>query len=138
VIIVDEPTVGLDPRERLRLRNLLTELARGRVVLFSTHVVEDVAVACERVLVLARGRLLFDGPTAELHRTAEGRVWELSVPAGRQPELPAGARVASRSAQDAHDRLRILADAAPHPEARPAQPSLEEAYLALLGDGAQA
>jgi len=60
VIIVDEPTVGLDPRERIRFRNLLSKLAEGRVVLFSTHVVEDVSVACERVLVLAGGRLVFD------------------------------------------------------------------------------
>ena len=55
VIIVDEPTVGLDPRERIRFRNLLASLSKTRVVLFSTHVVEDVAVACDRVIVLARG-----------------------------------------------------------------------------------
>ncbi len=59
--IVDEPTVGLDPRERIRFRNLLARLAKGRVVLLSTHVVEDVAVACERVIVMARGSVVFNG-----------------------------------------------------------------------------
>jgi ABC-type multidrug transport system ATPase subunit len=135
VIIVDEPTVGLDPRERLRFRNLLAELARGRVVLFSTHVVEDVAVACERVLVLARGRLLFDGRTADLHRAAEGRVWELRVDGDSEPVLAEPARVASRSSDEGRDRLRILSPVPPHPEARPVEPTLEEAYLALLGEG---
>jgi multidrug efflux pump subunit AcrB/ABC-type multidrug transport system ATPase subunit len=135
VIIVDEPTVGLDPRERLRFRNLLAELARGRVVLFSTHVVEDVAVACERVLVLARGRLLFDGKTADLNRTAEGRVWQLDVASGSDPALSESARIASRSAHDGREQLRILSAAPPHPEARAAEPTLEEAYLALIGEG---
>jgi len=135
VIIVDEPTVGLDPRERLRFRNLLAELARGRVVLFSTHVVEDVAVACERVLVLARGQLLFDGKTADLNRTAEGQIWQLDVDREAEPDLATPARVASRSVQDGRDRLRILSPVRPHPRAEPARPTLEEAYLALIGEG---
>ncbi len=82
VIIVDEPTVGLDPRERIRFRNLLARLAEGRVVLFSTHVVEDVAVACKRVIVLARGEIVFDGePTGLRHMTS--RVWEAQLGPGR-------------------------------------------------------
>ena len=71
VIIVDEPTVGLDPRERIRFRNLLSRLAQGRIVLFSTHVVEDVAVACERVIVVTGGRIAFDGTPHELALSAE-------------------------------------------------------------------
>ena len=60
LLIADEPTSGLDPEERVRFRNLLSDLAQGRIVLFSTHVVEDVAVACPRVLVMAGGRVVFD------------------------------------------------------------------------------
>ena len=81
VIIVDEPTVGLDPRERIRFRNLLARLASERIVLFSTHVVEDVAVACQRVLVLAHGRLVFDGEPSALSSAALGKVWEVTRPA---------------------------------------------------------
>ena len=90
VIIVDEPTVGLDPRERIRFRNLLSRLARDRIVLFSTHVVEDVEVACQRVLVLARGRLLFDGEPGALADTASGRVWELRTGPRLSPISPRG------------------------------------------------
>ena len=83
VIIVDEPTVGLDPRERIRFRNLLRRLAEDRIVLFSTHVVEDVAVACERVL--ARGRLVFDGHPETLSQAMR----PLTVAAVQQPQLAA-------------------------------------------------
>jgi ABC-type multidrug transport system ATPase subunit len=84
VIIVDEPTVGLDPRERIRFRNLLGRLAEGRIVFFSTHVVEDAAVACERVIVLARGRVAFDGLPLGLSEQARGKVWEVVLAPGER------------------------------------------------------
>lgn len=90
IIIVDEPTVGLDPRERIRFRNLLSRLARDRIVLFSTHVVEDVAVACDRVLVIDKGELVFDGPTADLNHEANGCVWETRTRTDEAPDLPHG------------------------------------------------
>src|SRR5690606_13441975 len=89
IIIVDEPTVGLDPRERIRFRNLLSRLAEGRVVLFSTHVVEDVAVACERVIVMSRGRIVYDGAPADLAKLADGRTWEIRLRADETVELSA-------------------------------------------------
>ncbi|RZO75494.1 MAG: ATP-binding cassette domain-containing protein, partial [OM182 bacterium] len=88
VIIVDEPTVGLDPRERIRLRNLLSKLARDRIVLISTHVVEDVAAACERVIVIAKGELVFDGGTEELAHRATAKVWEVRTQQGIKPIIP--------------------------------------------------
>ncbi len=137
VIIVDEPTVGLDPRERIRFRNLLSGLAKGRVVLFSTHVVEDVAVACERVIVLARGQLVFDGPPAELTEAARGQVWELAVANDELSTLPEGARIADQVPEgEGRSRLRVLHAEAPHSQARPAEPSLEEGYLMLVGEKA--
>jgi multidrug efflux pump subunit AcrB/ABC-type multidrug transport system ATPase subunit len=133
VIIVDEPTVGLDPRERIRFRNLLGRLARDRIVLFSTHVVEDVAVACERVLVLARGRLMFDGEPRALADVARGRVWELRTTADAALELPAGAIAAEATpAADGTAVHRVLADAPPDESARPLDASLEDGYLWLL------
>ena len=133
VIIVDEPTVGLDPRERIRFRNLLSRLARGRVVLFSTHVVEDVAVACERVLVMRRGEVVFDGEPAALADHARGRVWSLRV--GPEEERMLGGRMVDRvPSDDGTARLRVLAEDRPHPSAEPLDPTLEDGYLVLVGE----
>ena len=133
IIVVDEPTVGLDPRERVRFRNLLSRLAKDRIVLFSTHVVEDVAVACERVLVLTRGRMVFDGQPAELSREAEGRVWSWRTADGDEaPELPDGAVLADRKPEpDGASSLRVLAADRPDDRARPVEPTLEDGYLWL-------
>jgi ABC-type multidrug transport system ATPase subunit len=138
IIIVDEPTVGLDPRERIRFRNLLARLAEGRVVLFSTHVIEDVAVACERVIVLAGGRLVFDGSPADLALEARGQVWELETDDDERPELPAGAQIVDQvPLPGGGSRLRILHAATPHADAAPAEPSLEEGYLRLVERGGE-
>lgn len=133
IIVVDEPTVGLDPRERVRFRNLLSRLAKDRIVLFSTHVVEDVAVACERVLVLTRGRMVFDGQPAELSREAEGRVWSWRTADGDEaPELPDGAVLADRKPEpDGASSLRVLAADRPDDRAQPVEPTLEDGYLWL-------
>ncbi len=134
VIVVDEPTVGLDPRERIRFRNLLSRLAEGRVVLFSTHVVEDVEVACERVVVLSRGRLVFDGTPEGLARRAEGQVWEVRIAAGDVSALPEEARVVDEIPEgDDIARARVLCARMPLAGARPLPPSLEDGYLLLTG-----
>jgi len=133
IIVVDEPTVGLDPRERVRFRNLLSRLAKDRIVLFSTHVVEDVAVACDRVLVLSRGRMVFDGHPAALSREAEGRVWSWRTADEEEvPELPDGAMLADRKPEpDGTSSLRVLAADRPDERAAPAEPTLEDGYLWL-------
>jgi multidrug efflux pump subunit AcrB/ABC-type multidrug transport system ATPase subunit len=134
VIIVDEPTVGLDPRERIRFRNLLARLAEGRVVLFSTHVVEDVAVACERVIVLARGAVVFDGEPARLATAATGNVWEAKITPEQESELSEGSLVVDHVPEaDGRSRLRIICHGSPHHQARAIEPSLEDGYLVLVG-----
>ncbi len=136
VIIVDEPTVGLDPRERIRFRNLLSRLAEGRVVLFSTHVVEDVAVACPRVIVLSRGRMVFDGPPAELAEQAAGGVWTVTLSAEEETRLPDDASVVDHVPQpDGRARMRVICPHRPHETAQPATPSLEDGYLMLTFTG---
>ncbi|MBP7147435.1 MAG: efflux RND transporter permease subunit [Acidobacteria bacterium] len=134
VIIVDEPTVGLDPRERIRFRNLLGRLAEGRVVLFSTHVVEDVAVACERVLVLSRGRLVFDGPPEGLARFGEGHAWSVRLAPGEA--VPPDALVVDQVPEaDGTARARVLCARRPLDSAEPIAPTLEDGYLTLVGAG---
>jgi ABC-2 type transport system ATP-binding protein len=136
VIIVDEPTVGLDPRERIRFRNLLSRLAAGRVVLFSTHVVEDVAVACERVIVITQGRMVYDGEPMALAETAVGRVWEVRLPAEEEGTLPDGVLVVDQVPEAGGiSRSRVLSRTKPHHSAVPIEPSLEDGYLWLVGDG---
>jgi ABC-type multidrug transport system ATPase subunit len=138
IIIVDEPTVGLDPRERIRFRNLLSQLAEGRVVLFSTHVVEDVAVACPRVIVMSGGRIVFDGPPERLAVEAQGRVWEIDLVAG-DTELPAGAMLVDQVPREGgRVHTRVLAAERPRAEAVPASPTLEDGYLWLVGAGGPA
>jgi ABC-2 type transport system ATP-binding protein len=135
IIIVDEPTVGLDPRERIRFRNLLSRLAEGRVVLFSTHVVEDVEVACERVIVLARGRVVFDGLPADLALEARGKVWVTHLEPGDEGSLAQGAMVVDQVPEASGTvRTRVLHASAPHAAAEAASPTLEDGYLWLVGE----
>ncbi len=128
LLIVDEPTAGLDPEERIRFRSLITDVAESTAVLLSTHIVEDVEATCPRLVVIARGQLLFDGPPAELLRAAAGRLWQ--VPAG--VPLPEGAaEVAFRS--DHHGAVeRVVWSPEPVPGAQPRPATLEEAYGAWL------
>jgi ABC-type multidrug transport system ATPase subunit len=136
IIIVDEPTVGLDPRERIRFRNLLAKLAEGRVVLFSTHVVEDVAVSCQRVVVMGQGRIVYDGSPDQLAKLAEGRTWELRLAAGAHFELSDSCKVVDRGPEaGGGSRMRILSAASPHSDATSVEPGIEDGYLQLMNRG---
>lgn len=133
IIIVDEPTVGLDPRERIRFRNLLSRLAESRIVLFSTHVVEDVAISCDRVLVIAKSRLRFDGSPTELAQRAIDKVWEVEHLETTKFELPEGAMLAEESPTPSGGKLRrIVAAVAPSTDAKATIPRPEDGYLWLL------
>jgi len=127
LLIVDEPTAGLDPEERIRFRTLLSQFAGRRTVLLSTHIVDDIAQTCREVAVLAGGRLIFRGTVDELTRRAEGRVW--SVVTDGPP--PTEGTVVSALPHEDGMRYRIVAHAAPSPRARPVEPGLEDGYLAV-------
>jgi ABC-type multidrug transport system ATPase subunit len=128
LLIVDEPTVGLDPQERIRVRTLLAGLASSRTVLLSTHIVEDVAQTCPRLAVLDQGKIRFAGPPADLLARARGQVWTTRSAPGAPP--PPGVTVASVHTADA-TQLRTVG-ARPAPDAQPAEPTLEDAYVALM------
>ena len=133
IIIVDEPTVGLDPRERIRFRNLLSRLAASRIVLFSTHVVEDVAISCDRVLVIAKSRLRFDGSPLELAQKATDRVWEVELEPSINLEVPKGAILAEESPTPSGGKLqRIVSAGSPSEGAKSIKPRPEDGYLWLL------
>ena len=82
ILVVDEPTAGLDPRERIRFRNLLVELSRRRIVIFSTHIIEDISSSCTTMAVINNGEVLFNGTPREMTEIAKGKVWKVMLPAG--------------------------------------------------------
>ncbi|HYN87056.1 MAG TPA: ABC transporter ATP-binding protein [Ardenticatenaceae bacterium] len=129
LLIVDEPTVGLDPEERVRFRTLLARLAGDRVVVLSTHIVEDIATTSEAMAVMHQGRIIFHGSPTELLRAADGQTWELTLPLARQPDLEWRIVSSVREAQGL--RLRIVGPR-PTTDAAAVPPTLEEGYLALM------
>jgi ABC-2 type transport system ATP-binding protein len=129
LLIVDEPTAGLDPEERIHFRNLLVSLAGERTVLLSTHIVEDIAQTSSRLAVLASGRVIFQGEATALLETARGTVWTLD----RAGAAPTGdLTVVSALSVGAGMRYRLVTDQRPAPDALPADPSLEDGYVALM------
>ena len=130
ILVLDEPTTGLDPTQRAELRRTLSVIAGHSTVLLSTHQTEDVAALCERVVVLADGTVRFDGTVAALVATAAGRVWLCDDPG-------ADALVSWRTGTGRH-HVVLAAGAAPPAGAEPAEPTLEDAYLLMLGAEARA
>ena len=125
VLVLDEPTMGLDPTQRASLRRTLSGAGHHATILLSTHQTEDVAALCERVVVLAAGEVRFDGTVVDLVATADGQVW-------LSDEAVPGATVTWRTGTGRH---RIVGGARPA-GAEAAEPTLEDAYLLMLGDDA--
>ena len=133
LLVLDEPTAGLDPRERVRFRNLISDLAREKIVLLSTHIVSDVSSVADRILLMKEGRFLLDAPTAAATESVRGRVWELETGEGEAAAYEARFLVSRLRHENGRARLRIVGDAAPSPAARPAEPDLEDLFLYHFG-----
>ena len=136
LLIIDEPTVGLDPEERVRFRNLVAELAGQRIVLLSTHIVSDVEATAARIAILHRGRLVAEGTPEALLEAVQGRVWEWLVPADEAAAVRARLLVTSTLRRAEGVQLRAVSDGPPAPGARAVAPTLEDAYLQLAAGGA--
>ena len=132
LLIVDEPTAGLDPEERIRFRNLLEKLGRDRTVLLSTHIVEDIAQTCRRVAVLAKGRIIFSGTTLELAQLAAGAVWLLT--GGLDEAPPEEGQVVGLTHHSGGIDYRIVGglQAPALEKARAVDPTLEDGYIWLM------
>lgn len=138
LLVVDEPTAGLDPEERNRFHNLLSELGERCIVLLSTHIVEDVRDLCPKMAVLARGRVVLEGEPAQLVAALAGQVWRRAVPRGELDALRASLPVLSTHLLAGQTQVRVLADAQPAPGFDPVAPELEDVYFAALQRGAAA
>ncbi|MFZ5814297.1 MAG: ABC transporter ATP-binding protein [Bacillota bacterium] len=133
VIVVDEPTAGLDPEERIRFRNLLAQLALQRTVLLSTHIVADVEASCSGLAVLREGRLLFAGTAEALTERARGRVWQVAVSPAEWEAWAARYRIISSRAEGGSILVRLLAGENPLGRGTPVEATLEDGYLAVMG-----
>ncbi len=132
LLIVDEPTAGLDPEERVRFRELLGELAGERVVILSTHIVSDVEAVASSIALIASGRLLRHAAPEALLRDLDGRVWEEVVPSDEVEALRRRHLVSSTTRRTDGVHARVVAAGPPSPSARPLPPSLEDAYLEAI------
>jgi hydrophobic/amphiphilic exporter-1 (mainly G- bacteria), HAE1 family len=129
IIIVDEPTAGLDPRERVNFRNMLSEIGRDRIVIISSHIIEDIASGCRNVGILDQGRILYSGGRDELINQAKGRLWVYSGPAETVEKIEKDYSVVSRHVVTGGKRIRFFSETRPPFEAEPVEATLEDAYI---------
>jgi ABC-2 type transport system ATP-binding protein len=136
LLIVDEPTAGLDPEERIRFRNLLVNLAADRTVLLSTHIVEDIGQTCRDLAIISRGLVRFRGSPAELTQAASGHVWALTASGLEKPDH--GLTIVSMLHLAEGTQYRLVGEtAAGFPTAQPVQPGLEDSYVWLMKSAGQ-
>ena len=133
VLILDEPTAGLDPQERIRFRGLLTNLAQSRLVLLSTHIVSDVEYSADQMILLRRGEIIGQKPPAELLRALDGKVWEVPVSPEEQEDYTLRYPCSNVSRVEGQVHLRLIGEGRPHPAARPLSPNMEDLYLYYFG-----
>ena len=129
LLIVDEPTAGLDPEERIRLRSMLAALAEERLVILSTHIIADLETVASRLILLAEGRILGDTTPEELVAAAAGSVWTLTVDSHTAGEMRRRYLCSQVTLTSSGCTLRLVTENSPHPAARKVPPNLEEAYL---------
>jgi ABC-2 type transport system ATP-binding protein len=138
LVIVDEPTAGLDPEERVRFRNLLADIGLGKLVVLSTHIVSDVESVATHIAIMSGGSIVACATPEELMRGAAGSVWELVVPSERFDELRRTARVSSAVRKSDGVHVRIVSGDEPQGGAVAAEPTLEDAFLYTMREKAAA
>ncbi|NJO69588.1 MAG: hypothetical protein HC830_10170 [Bacteroidetes bacterium] len=134
ILVVDEPTAGLDPRERIRFRNLLVELSRERIVIFSTHIIEDVASSCNQVAVVKGGEVKYLGEPVQMANLAEGKIWTIDMSMEAFEEFKDRYTIIHHMRDGDNIRVRCLSERQPADGARSVKANLEDAYLWLLSN----
>ena len=133
VLVLDEPTAGLDPKERVRFRNLISSLAQDKIVILSTHIVSDVEYIADEILVMRAGGIITTGTVDEITGDIRGCVWECTVAPREADAMSASLTVGNiHYAQDGSAIVRVVAQQRPHPSARAVEPTLEDVYLYLF------
>lgn len=138
VLVLDEPTAGLDPKERVRFRNLISALAQDKVVILSTHIVSDVEYIADEILIMRAGQIVASGTVEEILARVSGVVWECAV-TPREADVMS-ARMAVGNVRYDHAGMaivRIVSDTSPHSSARLVEPTLEDVYLYIFQEGSE-
>lgn len=131
VLIVDEPTAGLDPEERIRFRNLLCDVAENRIVILSTHIVGDIEATCEKLAILNEGSILYSGTVSDLIDTANGKVFSKTIDKHDLPKLKKEYNIIGMHSQGNKTYIRFLSDVIV-PDAQSCEPNIEDAYMLYL------
>ena len=133
ILIVDEPTTGLDPEERIKIRNLLVDFGETRTVIFSTHVIEDIASTCNKLGIMQKGNLIFNGEISELLNNAENYVWNCLITNEKEIlELSRYATISSKQYVDGKIMTKIISEEKPRIDCIRAEVTLEDAYLYMM------
>jgi len=132
LIIVDEPTTGLDPEERIKFRNFLSEISGDRVVILSTHIVGDISSTCEDLVVLNKGSIVYQSDPADLIKIAKGKTWKILIPQTKLDEVKDQVSIISMVINRNHLELRVVADDVTGFDAEVVEPTLEDAYIYLM------
>jgi ABC-2 type transport system ATP-binding protein len=130
ILIIDEPTAGLDPEERIRIRNLLNDISKDKTVILSTHIVEDIAATCRELAILEKGKIKYRGSVKSLIEKAEGVVWKSNLTSSEELEvMRTSYLVLSNVYMNDYIEARILSNTKPNQNAELIKPSIEDAYM---------
>jgi ABC-2 type transport system ATP-binding protein len=138
LIIVDEPTAGLDPEERVRFHNLLSEIGEQVIVILSTHIVADVSDLCRSLAIIDHGTVLVTGDPAELANSFRGKIWQAAIPRADLESVKRRLPVISSRLSGGRTLVRVHSDVAPEPGFQPVEPDLEDVYFSSLHRSASA
>ncbi|GKU76376.1 ABC transporter ATP-binding protein [Paenibacillus sp. L3-i20] len=137
VLIVDEPTVGLDPEERLRFRSILTDLSGERIIIFSTHIVSDIEATADQIAIMSKGRLLVKSDPMVLLRSVQGKVWSVVISEHELQDARAKWLISGTIRREDGLQLRIVSVHQPTSQAMEVSPNLEDAYLYVRHNGGE-
>ena len=134
ILILDEPTAGLDPKERVRFRNLISDFAKEKIVILSTHIVSDVSYIADTILMMKQGRFLLQEPMSTVTDSIKGKVWELLVDERTAAEYNRNFSVVNLHHENNMVRLRMIEETAPREDAQIVEPGLEDLFLYHFGE----
>ncbi len=136
ILILDEPTAGLDPKERIKFRSIINRISQNSIIILSTHIVSDIENIANNVVIMKSGKVLITGTSEEIIDNYKGNVWEINIPEKEAHELDTVGYLGNyKVEEDGSVTLKVISDTRPHPSARQANVKLEDVFLFHMGEG---